>query len=88
MRYRRNSVYGAALAHLWPPWDYLKGDFEGMRVAASVRRKSGLPLFAVRDDDDGHVRVGGPDIQTQFIRKKTGGGARVRVRCGGFMIEL
>ena len=59
-----------------------------MRAVAGARQKSGLPLFAVRGDDDGHARVGGPDIQTQFTRKKPGGGVKARVQHGGSMIEL
>ena len=58
-----------------------------MRVVAGSGRKSGRPLFAVRDDDDGRVRVDGPDIQT-IMHKKPGWDMQTRVYCDGSIMEL
>ena len=48
-------------------------DFEGIRVVPAAKWRSVRPLFAVRDDDDGCVRVDGPYIQRGFAFRRLGG---------------
>ena len=58
-------------------------NLEGMRVVAGSGRKSGWPLFAVIDDDDGRVRVDGPDIQRRLTDGKPGGDMQAWIHCSG-----
>ena len=73
MRYRRHFAFRSVPEDFELLWGYIKSDFEEIEVDAGSRRKSGRPLFAARDDDDGLVRVDGPDIQRRFAQRKLGG---------------
>ena len=88
MRYRRHSAFHSVSEDFESLWGYIKRDFEEVGVDAGSGRKSGRPLFAVRDDDDGRVRVDGPDIQRRFAQRKLGGGMQAWVQRDGFITEL
>lgn len=59
-----------------------------MRIVAGSGRKDGRPLFAVRDGDDGRVRVDGPDIQPRFAHRKPGRDMQMGVHRGGSIVVL
>jgi hypothetical protein len=77
--YRRNFAFRSIPEEFEPLWGYTKREFGGVEVDVGSGRKSGRPLFAVRDDDDGRVRVDGPDIQRRFAQRKLGGGMQTWV---------
>ena len=83
-----DAVYLAWFQHFLGLCGCLSRDFEGIRVIPGAGWKSVRPLFAVRDDDDGRVRVDGPDIQRGFASRRLGGGARTRIHRSGFIHEL
>ena len=72
-RHRRRRVSRLVSAYFWLAQGYIKRDFEGIRVVAGAGPKSARLLFAVRDDDDGRVRVDGPDIQRGFAPENLAG---------------